>query len=118
MRVGLLCLLALALAASLALAGGRGGGDGEEGRDLTVAIELTEDQVKAVTDSRSGSVRVRFTDEQLEILVDAVPEFAFDEVTLEPTHVSASGVVVLGLHVPDSIVDPRSDIEMNPQPSP
>ncbi|MBN2587487.1 MAG: hypothetical protein JXA64_04800 [Candidatus Fermentibacteraceae bacterium] len=111
----LLWVLPILVLASIAMAGG---GRGGIGRDLDVAIELTDDQIREITDSSSGRATVKFTDEQLEILVDAVPEFAFEEVTLEPIHISRAGVVVLGLHVPDSIVDPRSDIEMDPHPSP
>ena len=88
------------------------------GRYYEVTITLTDDQANMVLLSRTGEAEIEFTKEQLEIIIDVVPEFDYEVITLMPEHLSRSNVVIIELHIPDEYPDPRFFIRMDPQPSP
>ena len=88
------------------------------GRYYEVTITLTDDQANMVLLSRSGEAEIEFTKEQLEIIEEVLPEFDYEVITLMPEHLSRSHAVVIELHVPDGLPDPRFFIRMDPQPSP
>ncbi|MCK4505389.1 MAG: hypothetical protein KAW14_07225 [Candidatus Aegiribacteria sp.] len=90
----------------------------DSGRDYEVTLTLTDDQADAVRLSRAEETEIEFTKEQIDIILDILPLFDYEVITLMPEHLSRSNVVIIVFHVPDDYLDPRSIISMDPQPSP
>jgi hypothetical protein len=103
-------MVVLFLLVAVALAG--------SGRYYDVTITLTSDQADQILNSRTGEAEIEFTKEQLEIIVEVVPVFEYEVITLALEHLSRSNAVVIELHVPDDMPNPGSFIRMDPQPSP
>lgn len=90
------------------------------GTTYEVTIQLTDSQVDLVSTSRSGEADVTLTDDQVKVVAEVVPEVAEGDtltVTLEPVHLSRTGLVLIDVLVPEDM-GPGDEIEMDPQPVP
>ena len=116
-RLILIVLLLLVVAASA---------EERRGETFTVTITLTDSQAKTVQSAKGKDIVVELTDEQIKAISEGFKGFdlkaeppTWKTLTLNTSHLWRGNTVVLELHVPDGMDDPREWLfECNPQPSP
>ncbi len=96
-----------------------------EERRYEVTITLTDSQAKTVENAKGKDVVVELTNEQIKAISEGFKGFdlkaeppTWKTLTLNTSHLWRGNTVVLELHMPDDMDDPRARISMDPQPSP